>query len=184
MKSALSLGLALLALGSVARAQVFRPHVVEGGRPVHRVASHGAFGGYVYRAGPIGYAGYSRGYRGGWDAGYYGDYGVVYPSYGYGGYASDGLWLGALAGGIIGNNSGAFHHSAWRGAAWGAGLGWLLGTVAEANRPAVVYAPQTAVTPAPVAASQAASAPQQVTIINNYYGNASPMSGANAMFGR
>jgi hypothetical protein len=98
------------------------------------------------------------------------------------------MLLGALAGGIIGNNSGTFGHSGWRGAAWGAGAGLLIGSVVDAERareaqvrapaPTVVYAPaQTA------AAAPAGSPPPQVTIINNYYG-ASPMSAANSLFGR
>ena len=97
--------------------------------------------------------------------------------------------LGALAGGIIGNNSGEFRHNGWRGAAWGAGLGWVLGSVADANRRAVVYdrAP-VSVTPASAlqyAQPVAQPAPQPVTIINNNYYNApSPMSGANSLFGR
>jgi hypothetical protein len=32
--------------------------------------------------------------------------------------------------------------------------------------------------------AQPAAAPQQITIINNYYGNAAPMSQANSLFGR
>jgi hypothetical protein len=43
----------------------------------------------------------------------------------------------------------------------------------------VVYAPA----PAPSVTPALAPAPQQVTIINNYYG-VSPMSGANSLFGR
>lgn len=124
---------------------------------------------------------------------YYPGYGADYPyydSYGYGGgsYATNGLLLGALAGGIIGNNSGDFRHSGWRGAAWGAGVGWLLGAVADAHRRPVVYqntsvaAPPAAVMQAPVQA--AAPAQQPVTIINNYYNTSTPMSGANSLFGR
>ena len=125
-------------------------------------------GSYVYRDG-------YRGYRG---------------QYGYGTAANDGLWLGALAGGIIGHNSGSFRHNGWRGAAWGAGAGWLLGSIVDSNRyydggygyPRTVVMSQ----PQPVAVQSAppAAAPQQITIINNYYGNAAPMASANAMFGR
>lgn len=122
--------------------------------------------------------------------GYYPGYGVDYPYYGgfygSGSASSTGFWLGALAGGIIGNNSGDFRHNGWRGAAWGAGAGWLLGSVVDANRRyegytgvPVTVAPAAQATPA--VAPQAA--PQQVTIINNYY-NTSPMSGANSLFGR
>ena len=91
------------------------------------------------------------------------------------------MLLGALAGGIIGNNSGS--HNGWRGAALGAGAGLLLGTIADANRPAVVYNSVPAVQQAP--APQPAAAPaQSTTIINNYYNAPAPMSGANSLFGR
>jgi hypothetical protein len=115
----------------------------------------------------------------------YGDYGYDY-NYDYAfdarpDYQASGLWLGALAGAIIGRNSGSLGHNAWRGAAYGAGAGYLLGSIAESNvrRREMVggYA-------APVAAANATSAqPQQVTIINNYY-NTTPMSSANSLFGR
>jgi hypothetical protein len=99
--------------------------------------------------------------------------------------------LGALAGGIIGNNSRAFHHDAWRGAAWGAGVGWLLGSVADANRRVVyqnsapVVVQSAAPAPVPMQAQPAAQPAQQpVTIINNYYNTSTPMTGANQLFGR
>jgi len=146
---------------------------------------------YVYRHAPVTYVGYAPGY--------YRDYGY-YPTYDTGYYspaaaapsaAANGLVLGALAGGIIGHNSGEFRHNGWRGAAWGAGLGWLLGTIADANRrpvasaPAAIPAAATMTASAPAAApTNTAAAPQQVTIINNYYGTAAPMAGANALFGR
>ena len=97
--------------------------------------------------------------------------------------------LGGVAGAIIGNNSG--RHNPWRGAAIGAGAGYVLHRVitpplpsrilVEPPRSVVVYAPAPVVfaAPAPV------PAPQSVTIINNYYyGPATPMSDANTMFGR
>ncbi|MFA5058830.1 MAG: YMGG-like glycine zipper-containing protein, partial [Opitutaceae bacterium] len=43
--------------------------------------------------------------------------------------SASGAVLGALAGAIIGNNSGDLHHNAWRGAAIGAGAGLILGNV-------------------------------------------------------
>ena len=126
--------------------------------------------------------------------GYYDGYGYGYPydkNYGYYGSSSaatNGLLLGALAGGIIGHNSGDLHHSAWRGSAWGAGLGWLLGSVVDSNRRATAYrSAPVVVQPAAVqvpAQPAAATQPQQVTIINNYYNSSTPMSGVNGMFGR
>jgi hypothetical protein len=213
MKTLLSLGLGLLALAS-AQAQVFGPRAANGallggiagavighnsgslshngwqgaaigagvGALIGAAADHNAGrydsgvsiqGGYIYR----------DGYRGAHRGGYYG-----------GSAARDGLWLGGIAGGIIGHNSGGnWRHNGWRGAAWGAGAGWLLGSIYDANygyysgydyvypRAITMPAPQPVVvqTPAP-----ATAAPQQVTIINNYYGNASPMASANSLFGR
>ena len=132
---------------------------------------------YVYRRGPAyrsqgGYA-YSYPYRGG----YY---------YSRPDYRASGVILGGLGGAIIGNNSRVFRHDAWRGAAWGAGIGYILGAIAEDNVryreravesvPVYVQAPST---PAP------AVQPQQVTIINNYYNTpVTPMSTANGLFGR
>jgi hypothetical protein len=216
MKLLFSLGLAL-ALSAAAHAQVFRPsgsgghersdsrrsEVSHRGWDHHR--HHGRFhgprfgavlypGGYGYGryyAAPVFgyYDGYSR-----HDYPYY-SVGTGYGYYGSGSAASNGLVLGALAGGIVGHNRGEFRHNGWRGAAWGAGLGWLLGSVVEANRrlvaaPVVYSYPQAenltlpvASAPAPVSAPPPAPA-QPITIINNYYGNAAPMSGANALFGR
>jgi hypothetical protein len=124
--------------------------------------------------------------------GYYSGYGYGYPyydNYGYygsGSAAANGLLLGALAGGIIGHNSGDLRHSAWRGSAWGAGLGWVLGSAVDANRRRVAYesAPVVVQQAAPAQAQPATSQPQQVTIINNYYNASTPMSAANGMFGR
>jgi hypothetical protein len=176
----------------------------------------GGSGAYIYRDSPVVYAGYRSGYRspghgyaghgystvrrhygnggyGGVSLGYYPgyDYGAYpYGNYGYygsGSAAAGGLWLGALAGGIIGHNSGEFRHNGWRGAAWGAGAGWLLGTVLDANRRAVAYESPMVVQQAPVVQTPAAPAaqPQNVTIINNYYNApATPMSSANTLFGR
>jgi hypothetical protein len=212
MKTPLALGLALLALAP-AHAQIFGPRAVDGallGGIAGAVIGHnsgslshngwqgaaigagvGALlgaaadanaarhdtgvpvprGGYVYRHAPAGYGGY------------------------YGGRAArDGLFLGALAGGIIGHNHGGdWRHNGWRGAAWGAGAGWLLGSIIDANRyyydggygysyPRTVVMAQPQ--PVVVQSAQPAAAPQQVTIINNYYGNAAPMAQANALFGR
>ena len=136
--------------------------------------AYGQSGPYIYRHRPEGRVVYRGGYGG---YGYYD---------GYGSAASDGLWLGALAGGIIGRNSGDFRHNGWRGAAWGAGIGWLLGSIADANTyysyPRAVVVDQV---PVVQAQPQVAAAPQQVTIINNYYNTpATPMTAANGLFGR
>lgn len=204
MKTTVASLLALLLVAPV-QAEIFRP---GGGRPGpvdaprggprgdHRPSpprwhEHPRHGG-----GNVGFGfgyygpGYAYGYAPGFAYGYYPGYGVDYPYYGVYGSpsaASSGMLLGALAGGIIGNNSGAFGHSGGRGAAWGAGAGLLLGSVVDAERArevqARVPAPTVVHAPAPAASSPAVVAPQQVTIINNYYG-ASPMSAANGLFGR
>lgn len=124
-------------------------------------------GAYVYRAAPVVYADYGYDYN--YDYAY-----SVRPDY-----QASGLWLGALAGAIIGRNSGSLGHSAWRGAAYGAGAGYLLGSLAESN----VRRREILVGPAVSTAAAAPAQPQQVTIINNYY-NATPMSSANGLFGR
>jgi hypothetical protein len=214
MKTILTLGLGLIALVP-ARAQIFGAHTADGallggiaGAVIGHNSgslSHNGWQGAAIGAGvgaligasadantayaarratgvpvPAGGYVYRDGYR---DApnGFYG-----------GGFARDGVFLGALAGGIIGHNSGGdWRHNGWRGAGWGAGAGWLLGSIFDANYgyyrgydygyayPSTVAMPasQTVVAPA-------AAAPQQVTIINNYYGNTSPMAQANSLFGR
>lgn len=122
-------------------------------------------------------------------------YGVTYvsrPSYGDSyyysrpSYAATGTVLGGIAGAIIGHNN-SRHHNGWRGAAIGAGAGLLLGSILDASqRETVVERPvmirDDNYVPAETPAKQAA--PQQVTIINNYYGNSTPMSQANGLFGR
>jgi outer membrane lipoprotein SlyB len=93
--------------------------------------------------------------------------------------------LGGLTGAIIGNNSGG--HNPWRGAAIGAGTGYVLGRIAGervAPRRVVTYTPAAVVVYA--SAPAVTPAPQSVTIINNYYYSTpvTPLSDANAMFGR
>ena len=209
MKTLLSLGLAVLALTPV-HAQIFGPHAANG-------ALLGGIAGAVI--------GNNSGSHNGWQGAAIGagvgaligaanDHGDGYPGGGYGYYggsaAQNGLWLGAMAGGIIGHNHGHdydhhgggdwhhhnnyYHNDGWRGAAWGAGAGWLLGSIIDANygyygNGYYDYGyPRTAVMPQPqpvyVQSAPQPAAPQQVTIINNYYGNASPMAGANSLFGR
>jgi uncharacterized protein YcfJ len=95
--------------------------------------------------------------------------------------------LGGVAGAIIGHNNG---RRAWQGAAIGAGSGYVLGRLSErspAYRPVSAgYAPYHHYRrPSAVVTYQAVQpAPQQITIINNYYGPATPMSSANTLFGR
>lgn len=166
-----------------------QPTVVYGGY------SHGYgpyrghyYGGYYGR--PYGYYGYGRPYGYGYTSYYSPGYSYYDSGYSGGSAAGNGLVLGALAGGIIGHNSGSLHHNGWRGAAWGAGIGWLLGSVADANRREVVYERPVYVEQAQPAVQQAPAQPatqpaaQPVTIINNYYGNAAPMGQANSLFGR
>lgn len=194
MKTLLTLSLALMAV-LPAQAEIFRPGGGRGAPPREVRSDHGPgraahpgyhHGHYIYRHSPSVYFGYGPAYYPAY--GYYPGYGPDYPYYGgyygSGSAAASGLWLGALAGGIIGNNSGS--HNGWRGAAWGAGAGWLLGSIVDANRRPVNYATAPVTVTAPVQAAPAATpaAPQQVTIINNYYNSASPMSGANSLFGR
>jgi len=202
MKALLALSLALVTVAP-ASAEIFRSPA-SGGRPrgghdhpgrstVHVARPGHHYSGYIYRHRPSVYVGIGPAYYPSYgyspSYGYYPGYGGDYPYYGDAGYygspsaASSGFWLGALAGGIIGHNNGS--NNALRGAAWGAGAGWLLGSIADANRRPAVYrsAPAAVAQPVQAAAPAQAPAPQQVTIINNYY-NSSPMSGANSLFGR
>jgi uncharacterized protein YcfJ len=95
--------------------------------------------------------------------------------------------LGGVAGAIIGHNNG---RRGWEGAAIGAGAGYLLGRLSEPSRArgpvSRGYAPNAYYRrPESVVVSAPAPQPQQITIINNYYGGATtPMSNANSMFGR
>jgi len=102
-----------------------------------------------------------------------------------------GMVLGGVTGAIIGNNSG--RHNGGRGAVIGALAGGLLGAIVTDNQRVYDssprfrairrnYQPVTYVydeEPAPVA-----QAPQQVTIINNYYGTSGSTAGTNSLFGR
>lgn len=130
--------------------------------------------GYVYRNGPTYRPHRPYPYRGGY---YYSR-----PNY-YG----NGVFLGGVSGAIVGHNSRAFRHDAWRGAAWGAGLGYVFGSIAEDNaryRQAIVERVPV-VQQVPVEVAEPSAPPQQVTIINNYYNTpATPMSAANGLFGR
>lgn len=201
MRIALTFCFALLTLAPVS-AEVFRPQGIQGARGsrVEHRGRGGSRGGHHFgghHGHHYGSGAYFPGFR------YYDGYGLGYPQYTiddydpygtygtYGTYrgsaAANGLLLGALAGGIIGHNSGDFRHNGWRGAAWGAGAGWLLGTIADTNRrvvsnrqPELVAQPTVALAPAPVGQPAA----QPVTLINNYHGTPSAMSPANGLFGR
>jgi uncharacterized protein YcfJ len=96
--------------------------------------------------------------------------------------------LGGVAGAIIGHNNG---RRAWQGAAIGAGAGYVLGRLSEtapARRPVSAgYAPYYHYRRsfAGVSVTPPQPVPQQITVINNYYGSAATsMSSANSLFGR
>lgn len=129
-------------------------------------------------------------------------YSYGYPSYDYGYYsggegALGGALIGAGLGAIIGNNTGSGNGA--RGALWGALAGAVIGSTRDyayydrgyRHRPyrrvrAASYwdtQPEVVYVSSP-AQQQVQQQPQQVTIINNYYGNSSPMSSANSLFGR
>ena len=149
---------------------------------------------YVHRRVPsyysygYGYYGYPEYYGGSYysypvSSGYYAD-----DDYDGTNYRGNGLVLGALAGAIIGNNSGGLRHNAWRGAALGAATGYLLGALAEnhvRSRPAI----ETSSAPTSYAASVPAAAPVQDAgsvrpTTAAPQPAASNMAAANSLFGR
>jgi len=109
------------------------------------------------------------------------------PSYARPSYTATSTLLGGVAGAIIGHNNG---RHGWEGAAIGAGTGYILGRVTDSYRqrnsaPVSTYAPYAYYRQPTVVTASAAQAPQQITIINNYYGTSTtPLSSANSMFGR
>ncbi|MBI2946101.1 MAG: hypothetical protein HYY23_00505 [Verrucomicrobia bacterium] len=117
----------------------------------------------------------------------------VYPYYSVRpNYAVTGAALGGLAGGIIGHNSG---RKTAEGIAIGAGAGLVMGAVAEENarRREAYVAPAPAPVPQVVSAPQAVpgsgaqaavAAPPPVILNKPSYAAPSPMSSANALFGR
>ncbi|MGA3007277.1 MAG: glycine zipper family protein [Opitutaceae bacterium] len=120
---------------------------------------------YVYRQAP---------------ACYYSDYPDDNYGYSQSNYAVSGALLGGLAGGIIGYNN---HHQTGRGVLIGAASGLILGSIADqAVRERPVVAPpvvvSAAVPPPPAPASPPPPAAPAMTA------PASPMSGANSLFGR
>ncbi|MDD3179462.1 MAG: YMGG-like glycine zipper-containing protein [Opitutaceae bacterium] len=97
-------------------------------------------------------------------------------------YGRGGYYYGRPAGSYrMGMGFGYGHQSGWSHGRYGHRDGGYFGTYWE-PAPVVVERPIAVVEPAPAAAP----APQQITIINNYYGSteAAPMSGANGLFGR
>lgn len=210
MKVSIALCVACLLGVSSASAQVFHPHHVSRGDHGGHGWRHHDYGhrrswvGVSYGYGPAywwpSYSyravyGYPYSYYPAYGAGYYG-YGPSYSvsSTGGGSRAAGGALLGGIAGAIIGNNWGGGRHNGWNGAAIGAGAGLLLGAIADsaaeeraAERPVVYTQPPASEynTSQADAQPQAStnSNPQNVTIINNYYGT-TPMSSANKMFGR
>jgi outer membrane lipoprotein SlyB len=145
----------------------------------HRYGNRYAYDDY-YPSARYTYSGYPYGYH--YDGGSHDRYsGREYNR------ASTGLLLGGIAGAVIGHNSGDLRNNPWRGAAIGAGAGWLLGAVADIRARArireeeAIYSREDA---APYKQSPAQSVPQTVIINNNYYGTPSPMTSANSAFGR
>ena len=155
---------------------------------------------YIYRHAPsyYGYGYYGRPshyYRRGGDFGYVSYEAPLYADdyYGGGDYASNGLLLGALAGAVIGNNSGGLRHNAWRGAAYGAATGYILGSIAESNARRYQYQNANA---SPVIATVASNQNGDATTATSYdpepqpaapaapAAPASSMSAANSLFGR
>lgn len=136
-------------------------------------------GGYIYRSAPSVHVGigYSRGYghggfRHGWHGRHFGHYGY-HRGYHHG-HRGFGWHL-----------SYAPSFGYYRGYGWGyphIEYGDYVDYVYRApSAPVIVQQPQPVIQ-APVQTAQ--PAPQQVTIINNYYNSATPMSSANALFGR
>jgi hypothetical protein len=153
----------------------YRPSHYRGHLSYHRGRGHyGYFGPSIYAYGPP-YYGYSI----------YGDVG-----YGRSGYAGNGALFGALAGAIIGNNSGGLGHSSWRGAAYGTAAGYILGSIADANAD---RRERTSADEISVARVERASAPPPLTqvsgespirVTDSAKQSSSAMSAANGLFGR
>lgn len=79
----------------------------------------------------------------------------------------------------------SYHHRYYGGPSFSFGYGYRPTYYARPYyAPAPVYAQPVIVQQEAAPQPAPAPAPSQVTIINNYYGSSSAMSGANAMFGR
>ncbi len=199
MKTIFALGLALALLSSPAQAESSRRGSNDRS---HGGPNHGGSPGRSHRS-----VNYSFGYYGpaySHSYGYYpGSYGYYYrpyvyrpaPVYVYDGgdydtadtrinYLGNGLALGAIAGAIIGNNSGSLGHSAWRGAAYGASAGLLIGAIADHNarrREAATSVPSVSAASAPSPVPAAVAQPRLITAPA---APTSSMGDANRMFGR
>jgi hypothetical protein len=199
---ALPLLLASCLAAASASAQVYRPEVGRRERPAPGPAERGIVRPpapvVVHRVPPPAprfHWGYPRDHGANRRFAYYPVYGagygpcypapvVVYPAPAVApsGPAATGFWLGALAGGILGHNSGDLGHNAWRGAAWGAGAGLLLGSVVEASRTAPVSYREIPPPAPPVTGFQPpAAVPVRVV---RPAGEISPLAEANVLFGR
>lgn len=195
----------LLVLGLAATSaagQVYRPESGRRDRPAPGPAERGGLRVpapvFVHRVpapAPRFHWGHPRDYGASRRFSYYPVYGMAYGSYypapvvvypaqlaAPAGPAATGFWLGALAGGILGHNSSDLRHSAWRGAALGAGVGLLAGSVVEASRAAPVSYREIPPPAPPVTVVRApASVPVRVV---RPAGEFSPLAEANALFGR
>lgn len=207
MKTTICL-LALVAAATTAHAQLFTPNTVQGaalgaiagGVIGNNTGSHNGTRGAVIGAvagGLLGSA-YARSQRE--TSGYYNTGAPSYyysagPSYAPAAYyhtpdsarpsrTATTTLLGGVAGAIIGHNNG---RRAWQGAAIGAGTGYVLGRLSEPThrRAPVAYAPYAYYPQRTVVFAQPPAQPQQITIINNYYGTTpTAMGSANTLFGR
>ncbi len=101
-------------------------------------------------------------------------------------YAANGLLLGALAGAVIGNNSGDLHHNGWLGAAYGGAAGYLLGSIAEHDARRREGAESVAAASAAPIAEAATTAPSEPAHPATPVATPaeSRMSQANRLFGR
>ena len=202
--AAIGAGSGLLIGSAVGEHRSYRNHHGHGHGRVHS-----SYPRYIYRepshfhgrSGFYGHVGYARNYGG---YGYYGSPGFSYGGpgyYGYSGYgyddygtgrpnyAANGALFGALAGAVIGHNSGDLRNNGWRGAGLGAAAGYVLGSIAE-NNARRREAEQAVSTTAPLSASEPLTSPAPViaprtgtvTVANGR--SSSSMSSANSLFGR
>jgi hypothetical protein len=94
-----------------------------------------------------------------------------------------GLALGAIAGAVIGNNSGDLGHNAWRGATLGAAVGGILGSAAADEHARRTQVPAPVAPPRPASRGDDPLGPVLLggitgAIIGNNSGNHNPWRGA------